>query len=301
MTRHDPQDRADGALSTQTEDDMKAYKGFDKDFKCRGFQYEVGKTYEHDGDVVACESGFHACENPFDVWNYYSPLDSRFAEVTLSGAKSTDSSDSKIAAAKITITSEIGLGDFVKKCVNWLIDATKDKSESGHAAQLAASGHAAQLAASGNSAQLAASGNSAQLAASGNSAQLAASGNYAQLAASGYSAQLAASGGYAKLAASGNYAQLAASGNYAQLAASGHAAQLAASGYSAQLAASGENSLIASASIGAIATGAVGTWISLAEFKDGKCVGFATGCIGQNGLKPGTPYCAKGGKLVEVQ
>jgi hypothetical protein len=120
-------------------------------------------------------------------------------------------------------------------------------------------------------------------------------------AASGNSSKLAASGDSSKLAASGNSSQLAASGYFSKLAASGNSSKLAASGYYSQLAASGKNSVIAAAAPDCTATGADGTWISLAEFdRNGKCIGFATGCIGRDGLKPNTAYVAKGGKLVEV-
>ena len=323
------------ATKKSTNKPVTAYKAFDKDFSCRGFKFEVGKTYKHEGDVVICRSGFHACVNPLDVWSYYDLIDTRFAEVELSGEQVTHDEDSKIAAAEITIRAEITLPEFIRNGVAKFIELVapgakkKEEAASGYYAQLAASGNSAQLAASGDSAQLAASGDSAKLAASGDSAKLAASGYYAKLAASGYYAQLAASGYYAQLAASGDSAQLAASGDYAQLAASGYYAQLAASGNSAQLAASGDsaqlaasgdyaklaasgnsaqlevtgkNGVIASASINGRAKGAVGAWISLAEFNDkNECVGFAVGCIGQDGLEPDSWYRANGGKLVKVE
>ncbi len=51
---------------------MKAYKGFNKDMKCRGFQYEIGKAYETDAADL-CSIGFHACENPLDCFGHYAP------------------------------------------------------------------------------------------------------------------------------------------------------------------------------------------------------------------------------------
>ena len=97
-----------------------AYKGFNQDWTCRGYQYEVGKTYVHKGDVKACESGFHACEYPLDVLSYYSPAVSKFAVVKMSGETSKDSDDTKIASAKITIETEINLPEMVKKAVEWI-------------------------------------------------------------------------------------------------------------------------------------------------------------------------------------
>ena len=97
-----------------------AYKGFNQDWTCLGYQYEVGKTYEHIGDVKACNSGFHACEYPLDVLSHYSPAVSKFAVVKMSGEISKDSDDTKIASAKITIETEINLPEMVKKAVEWI-------------------------------------------------------------------------------------------------------------------------------------------------------------------------------------
>ena len=99
-----------------------AYKGFDKDFKCRGYQYEVGKTYEHSGKVKACESGFHACEYPLDVFGYYEPAGSRFAIVKMGGetSRETEAGDTKIASTKIAIETGINLPEMAKRAVEWI-------------------------------------------------------------------------------------------------------------------------------------------------------------------------------------
>ena len=97
-----------------------AYKGFDKNLKCRDYQYEIGKTFEHDGAVKACESEFHACEYPLDVFSYYPPSSSRFAIVKMHGETSKDSDDTKIASAKITIETEIKLPEMINRAVDWI-------------------------------------------------------------------------------------------------------------------------------------------------------------------------------------
>ena len=175
----------------------KYYKGLDENFRCRDYQFEVGKTYKHVGVVKACSSGFHSCENPWDVLSYYD-ITSRFAVVEIAGDTATHSEDSKIASAEITFKAEIKLPEFITDCINFLKDACKSEitAASGYSSQLAASGYSSQLAASGDSSKLAASGYSSKLAASGDSSKLAASGCSSKLAASGYSSKLAASGDY---------------------------------------------------------------------------------------------------------
>ena len=171
---------------------------------------------------------------------------------------------------------------------------------SGDYSQLASSGYYSQLAASGNSSQLASSGYSSQLASSGEYAKLAASGEYAKLAASGNSSQLSSSGDYSQLASSGYYSQLAASGNSSQLASSGYYSQLASSGdYSklassgdySQLAASGYYSIVISAGLNGIASAGENGCIALTWWDDTKkSYRIEVGYIGENGIKPNTPY-----------
>ena len=118
------------------------YKGFDENLKCRDFQFAVGKTYIHKGVVRVGESGFHACENPWDVLRYYPLTDSRYCVVEQSGEIHRHGGDSKIASSSITISTELKLPEFVKTCVDWLIKTCSADAEvdSGYASRLAASG-----------------------------------------------------------------------------------------------------------------------------------------------------------------
>ena len=242
------------AAKTKTADNevIRSVKGFNHELQCRGFQFEVGKTYKVEGKIEACENGFHACENPFDIWSYYPVVDdlgrlSRYAEVEQSGDISRRDGDSKIASAEITIKAEIALRDFIRRAVNAVVKLTKGKGDDP-------------------------SGDYARIGSSGDSARIGSSGYSARIGSSGYSARIGSSGDYARIGSSGDYARIVAEGKEA---------------------------VVASAGRNATATGVAGTWISLAEFdSNGKCLGFATGCIGQDGLEPNVAYVARGGKLV---
>ncbi|EBH8909764.1 hypothetical protein ACE2PP_005239 [Salmonella enterica] len=97
------------------------FKGFNKDLKCRDFQFEIGKTFHHDGKVEACGSGFHACECPFDVFSYYPPAESRYAETISFGVTDREEEgDTKIASASITIKAELTLPQFIQRGIEWL-------------------------------------------------------------------------------------------------------------------------------------------------------------------------------------
>jgi len=115
-------------------------KGFDQDLKCRGYQFEVGKTYEHTGKVEQCASGFHACpieHHPLSVFEFYAPAGNRFFEVRQGGK--TSNGGTKLASATITIDFELTIGDLVKRAWDYVWSrATKSVD-----AHVTVEGHAA--------------------------------------------------------------------------------------------------------------------------------------------------------------
>lgn len=106
---------------------IKGVKGFDKDLKCRGFQYEVGKEYEQKGKILCCNNGFHFCEDPFDVLNYYHPNDSRYCEVE--GEGKIDRGAKKVAVSHIHIGDELNWNDFINACVKFIFDKVNWNSD----------------------------------------------------------------------------------------------------------------------------------------------------------------------------
>ena len=235
-----------------------AYKGFDKDFKCRDFQYEVGKTYEMDGNIECCNRGFHACESPIEVFDHYDMLTSRFAEVEQSGEIDKEDNSTKICSSRIKIKAELKLADIINLGVEWLKEITAPSKIKAN--------------------------NSSN---DGDSAQIGSSGYYAKIGSSGDSAQIGSSGDSAQIGSSGDYAQIGSSGD------------------SAQIDSSGQNSVVMCAGYDSKAKAAIGSWITLAEWRKvedtWKPVCVKTEQVDGKRIKADTYYKLINGKFEEVE
>ena len=167
---------------------MKGFKGFEKDFSCKGKQYEENTTYEEHG-VGCCHEGvMHFCEDPWEVLNHYDLVDgngnfSEFAEVEALGQVWNDGE--KRATNKIHIGAKLGFKDFIKACIDFTIKRTKFDGSSGDYAQIGSSGDSAKIGSSGDYAQIGSSGYYAQIGSSGDSAQINSTGEDAVIMCAG--------------------------------------------------------------------------------------------------------------------
>ena len=161
-----------------SENVIKSYKGFDKNMQCRGFQYEVGKEYEMDGEIKCCNRGFHACKSPLEVWDYYDMLNSRFAEVEQSGKIDEEEKSPKVCSSHIKIKAELKLADIINIGVEWLKDITSPSKVKTDGAlndngdrkkQIGSSGYSAKIGSSGDSAKIDSTGKDSVIMCAGNS------------------------------------------------------------------------------------------------------------------------------------
>jgi len=141
---------------------MKGYKGFDKNLKCRDFQFEIGKEYTHTGTVSLCNSGFHFCENPLDVLRYYQPATSRYAEIEAEKVSDEKSDDSKRTSASLKVKAELSLSAMIGLGVKSSLEKSKTVPTSGYYSRAATSGYYSPAATSGKESIAAAIGRKAR-------------------------------------------------------------------------------------------------------------------------------------------
>ena len=304
---------------------MKCFKGFDKDLKCRDFQYEIGKEYtEEKADI--CNCGFHACEFPMDVFNYYPPSDSRYCEVELEANNQKSSDDSKRVGKKISVKAEIGIAgiikagvEYIKEQVNWEDDKATNTGYQSAATntgyQSAATNTGYRSAATNTGYRSAATNTGNQSAATNTGYQSAATNTGDQSAATNTGYQSAATNtGYRSAATNTGYRsaatntgnQSAATNTGYQSAATNTGDQSAATNTGDQSAAivEGKESIALATGIDSKAKGKIGCFIVLAEWKEidneYHIVDVKSAKVDGKNIKEDTFYTLKDGKFVEV-
>ncbi|MBS0696322.1 hypothetical protein JKF81_012150 [Acinetobacter baumannii] len=218
MTKSKKNEAANKAVETIT-----SYKGFDKNLQCRGFQYEIGKTFEHKGKVEACGSGFHACEYPLDLFGYYAPGElNRFAVVEQSGDLSRGDDDTKVASKSITIKAEVDIPFLVKAAIEYTTSRCEPIKEDSpsftdeNRGQAVATGYKSASSATGYKSASSATGNWAASSATGNWAASSATGDQSASSATGNWAASSATGDQSASSATGNWAASLTTGHYSE-------------------------------------------------------------------------------------
>ena len=270
---------------------IRAIKGFNANMQCRGFQFAVGETYTHDGDVALCKSGFHAIpedQHPLAVFGYYPPAGSRFAIVEVSGKTVADGD--KIAAETMTVQREISLGDLAQEAVDWVMTRAKPEGNvaKGRNGLATASGYQGAATASGDRGAATASGYQGAATASGYRGAATASGDQGAATASGYQGAATASGDQGAATASGYQGAATASGTQGAA---------TASGYLACAMATGPNGRVMGLADGVDLFAREIVWDGDAKKYVRKSI--ACGTTGADGIKAGVWYRCEDGNLVE--
>ncbi|NYU84983.1 hypothetical protein H0B48_31405 [Pseudomonas aeruginosa] len=302
-----------------SEEVVTAYKGFKQDLTCLGYQFEIGGTYKHEGEVEACASGFHSCEYPLDVFGYYAPGDSRFAIVKASGQLSRHDDDSKIASATLVVEAEISMPTMISRAIDWVmskVDKSVEQTVVGGTAsntgyQSAASNTGNYSAASNTGYQSAASNTGYQSAASntgnysaasntGNRSAASNTGDYSAASNTGYRSaasntgyQSAASNTGNRSAASNTGYRSAASntGDYSAASNTGNYSAASNTGDYSAAEVSGKESVAASLGIEGRARASAGSAIVLCHRDDeGRLIHIRASKVGENGVEPDTWY-----------
>ena len=192
---------------------MKAFKGFNKDLTCRGYQYEEGKEF-HTERAECCDTGFHACEYPLDCFGYYDPAHSVFHEVELSGEMDKSGDNTKVCATDIKIGARLSIAGLVKMAIDFTMSKVNKEAGSDERHGFAS-----------------ATGDYGASSATGNCGASSATGDYGASSATGYKGASSATGDYGASSATGNCGASSATGDYGASSATGYCGASSATGY----------------------------------------------------------------------
>ena len=218
---------------------MRAFKGFNKDLTCRGYQYEEGKEF-HTERAECCDTGFHACEYPLDCFGYYDPAHSVYHEVELSGEMDKSGDNTKVCATDIKIGARLSIAGLVKMAIDFTMskvnkEAGSDErygfaSATGNCGASSATGDYGASSATGNCGASSATGYKGASSATGNCGASSATGYYGASSATGDSGASSATGNCGASSATGDYGASSATGNYGASSATGYKGASSATG-----------------------------------------------------------------------
>ena len=273
---------------------MKCYKGFDKDLKCQGFQYEIGKEYEGNAADI-CHKGFHACEYPMDVFGYYNPADSRYCEVDLDTNEQTEE-DSNRVGKKIKIETEIGLSGLIQAGVKFILEKVDFKSakESNTGNRSAATNTGNRSAATNTGYRSAATNTGYRSAATNTGTQSAATNTGDWSAATN-------TGDWSAATNTGNQSAATNTGDWSAATNTGNQSAATNTGDWSAATVGGAESIAVVTGYGSKAKGAVGCWLVLTE-RDEKMhiLGVQAVCVDGETIKADTFYMLENGAITEV-
>ncbi|MDS9941755.1 hypothetical protein [Pseudomonas aeruginosa] len=275
-----------------SEEVVTAYKGFKQDLTCRGYQFEIGGTYKHEGEVEACASGFHSCEYPLDVFGYYAPGESRFAIVKASGQLSRHDDDSKIASATLVVEAEISMPTMISRAIDWIMARLDNSVEQTVVGDTAS--NTGDYSAASNTGDYSAASNTGDYSAASNTGDYSAASNTGyQSAASNTGNRSAASNTGNRSAASntGDYSAASNTGNRSAASNTGDYSAASNTGYQSAAEVSGKESVAASLGIEGRARASAGSAIVLCHRDDeGRLIHIRASKVGENGVEPDTWY-----------
>ena len=305
---------------------IKAYKGFDKNMQCRGFQYEIGKEYNIDGEIELCKQGFHACKSPIEVWSYYDMIGdgTRFAEVELSGKILENNSSTKVCASHIKIKNELSLTDMINLGVAYFKDITslpkvktnnlrvfKDVVEESNTGltqlnidedisvisindpnvMIMNNAFLVSINVNGNHNQICSTGDKARITSTGRDNKIVSTGNFVSILSSNVFNRIASTGKAANIVSTGSMTEIVSTGDNSTIITNGEHVCIDSDGKNNRIVCNGRDTKVKAKA---------GTLITLTEYDHGCINNVKTEYVDGVNIKENTWYGIKNGEFIET-